>query len=53
MHGSAEERVGMGDDGGEWCVGRAGVEQGLEAAGGAIEIGEGLDGGEERHKNRV
>lgn len=43
VHGSAGGRVGVADEGGEGDVGPAGVEEGFEAAGGAAEVGDGLE----------
>jgi len=53
VHGAAEEGMRVGDERGEGCVVDSGVEEGFEAASGAVEIGDGLDGGEERHEDRV
>ena len=43
VHGAAEERVGMGDEGGVGAVAGSGVEEGFEASGGAVEVGEGAE----------
>jgi hypothetical protein len=43
VHGAAAEGVGVGDEHGVEGVGVAGVEKGLEAAGGSAEILDGLD----------
>ena len=44
---------GVSDEGGEGSVGRAGVEDGFEAAGGAVEIVKCADLRGEGHKARV
>ena len=45
VHGAAAEGVGVGDEDGVGGVGAAGVEEGFEAAGGAVKVFDGLDGG--------
>jgi hypothetical protein len=48
VHGAAEERMRMRDEGGVGGVVRAGVEEGFEFSGGTAEIGDGL-----QHRYRV
>jgi hypothetical protein len=44
VHGSSAERVRVAEEDGVSCAGRAGVEQGFEAASGAGEVLDGSDG---------
>jgi len=45
VQGASAKRVGMADEGRKRGVGRAGVEEGFEAAGGGAEIVDGAEGG--------
>lgn len=43
VHGAAAGWVGMAEEDGEGCVAIPGVEEGFEAAGRAVEVGDGLE----------